>query len=90
MELIDTAGLRASADEAEAMGIAKSREAMADADVVVVVVDATVGMSAEDEALIAGLEGRARWWFGIRVIWLVVWPMVGFGLRRLRGMGLRS
>lgn len=59
VELIDTAGLRASADEAEAMGIAKSREAMADADVVVVVVDATVGMSGEDEALIAGLEGRA-------------------------------
>ena len=64
VELIDTAGLRASADEAEAMGIAKSREAMADADVVVVVVDATVGMTAEDEALIAGLEGRAS---------LVVW-----------------
>jgi tRNA modification GTPase len=59
VELIDTAGLRASVDEAEAMGIAKSREAMADADVVVVVVDATVGMSAEDEALIAGLSGRA-------------------------------
>jgi tRNA modification GTPase len=64
VELIDTAGLRAGADEAEAMGIAKSREAMADADVVVVVVDATVGMSVEDEALIAGLEGRAS---------LVVW-----------------
>jgi tRNA modification GTPase len=64
VELIDTAGLRASVDEAEAMGIAKSREAMADADVVVVVVDATVGMTAEDEALIAGLEGRAS---------LVVW-----------------
>jgi tRNA modification GTPase len=64
VELMDTAGLRASADEAEAMGIAKSREAMADADVVVVVVDATLGMSADDEALIAGLEGRAR---------LVVW-----------------
>ena len=59
VELIDTAGLRASVDEAEAMGIAKSREAMADADVVVVVVDATVGVSVEDEALIAGLEGRA-------------------------------
>jgi tRNA modification GTPase len=64
VELIDTAGLRVSADEAEAMGIAKSREAMADADVVVVVVDATVGMSAEDGALIAELEGRAT---------LVVW-----------------
>jgi tRNA modification GTPase len=64
VELIDTAGLRSSVDEAESMGIAKSREAMADADVVVVVVDATTGMSAEDEALIAGLSGRAS---------LVVW-----------------
>ena len=64
VELIDTAGLRAGADEAEAMGIAKSREAMADADVVVVVVDAMVGMTSEDEMLIAGLEGRAS---------LVVW-----------------
>ena len=41
VELIDTAGLREAADEAERMGIAKSREAMADADVVLLVVDAT-------------------------------------------------
>ncbi len=42
VELIDTAGLREAADEAERMGIAKSREAMADADVVLLVVDAAV------------------------------------------------
>jgi tRNA modification GTPase len=41
VELIDTAGLREAADEAERIGIAKSREAMADADVVLVVLDTT-------------------------------------------------
>ena len=59
VELVDTAGLRESVDEAERLGIAKSREAMADADVVLVVVDAAVGMSAEDEAVMEGLRGRA-------------------------------
>jgi tRNA modification GTPase len=60
VELIDTAGLRDSADEAEAMGIAKSREAMADADVVVVVVDASVGMGSEERVLVKDLAGRAH------------------------------
>jgi len=45
VELIDTAGLREGADEAERMGIARSREAMAEADVVLLVVDAAVGNS---------------------------------------------
>ncbi|MES2219418.1 MAG: tRNA uridine-5-carboxymethylaminomethyl(34) synthesis GTPase MnmE [Acidobacteriota bacterium] len=41
LELIDTAGLRTALDEAESMGIQKSREAFADADVVLLVLDAT-------------------------------------------------
>ncbi len=60
VELIDTAGLRDGEDvhEAERMGIAKSREAMADADVVLLVVDATTGgIRDEDEAVIAQAEG---------------------------------
>ena len=57
VELIDTAGLREAADEAERIGIAKSREAMADADVVLLVVDAAAGgTSEEDDAVLA----RAR------------------------------
>jgi tRNA modification GTPase len=66
VELIDTAGLRGAdeADEAERLGMARSREAMADADVVLVVVDAAMGMSEEDESVIAGLGERAS---------LVVW-----------------
>ncbi len=50
LDLIDTAGLRASADEAESLGIQKSREAIADADVVLLVLDATAAVLTEDEA----------------------------------------
>ena len=59
VELIDTAGLRHSADEAESLGIAKSREAMADADVVLLVLDATEPLHEEDQAAMATLAGRS-------------------------------
>jgi tRNA modification GTPase len=61
VELIDTAGLRAAMDEAEALGIAKSREALAEADLVLVVLDATADVNAEERELLAdaGLAGRA-------------------------------
>jgi tRNA modification GTPase len=58
VELIDTAGLRHSTDEAESLGIAKSREAMADADVVLLILDATAPPHEEDEAAIASLASR--------------------------------
>jgi tRNA modification GTPase len=58
VELIDTAGLRESTDEAESIGIAKSREAMAEADVVLLVLDATAPIHHEDEAAIATLATR--------------------------------
>ena len=66
VELIDTAGLRESTDEAERMGIAKSHEAMADADVVLLVVDAAAvqaagGISEEDRAVLErGNLGRSE------------------------------
>jgi tRNA modification GTPase len=58
VELIDTAGLRDSSDEAESLGIAKSREAMAEADIVLLVLDATIPPHEEDEATIASLTTR--------------------------------
>ena len=79
VELVDTAGLRESRDEAEAMGVAKSREAMADADVVLVVVDASVGMSGEDQALVEGLRGRAA---------IVVWNKCDLVAGDLSRMGV--
>jgi tRNA modification GTPase len=58
VELIDTAGLRISSDEAESLGIAKSREAMAEADVVLLVLDATTTPNEEDQTTIAALTSR--------------------------------
>ncbi|WP_348267614.1 tRNA uridine-5-carboxymethylaminomethyl(34) synthesis GTPase MnmE [Edaphobacter sp. DSM 109919] len=58
LELIDTAGLRDATDEAETIGIAKSREAMAEADIVLLVLDATAPLHAEDEAAIAAHTAR--------------------------------
>jgi tRNA modification GTPase len=58
VELVDTAGLRRALDEAESIGIAKSMEALADADLVLVVLDATQPVSAEDRELLAQIEGR--------------------------------
>jgi tRNA modification GTPase len=62
LRLIDTAGLRLAgespADEAEALGIARSHEALADADLVVVVLEATAGISKEEKELLQSLDGR--------------------------------
>ncbi|MEO6815416.1 MAG: tRNA uridine-5-carboxymethylaminomethyl(34) synthesis GTPase MnmE [Edaphobacter sp.] len=67
LELIDTAGLRDATDEAETIGIAKSREAMAEADIVLLVLDATAALHTEaataalhpeDEATIAAHTTR--------------------------------
>jgi tRNA modification GTPase len=62
VDLIDTAGLREASDEAERLGIAKSHEAMAEADVVLLVIDAGVGLSQEDRAVLAaGREVIVAW-----------------------------
>lgn len=58
IELIDTAGLREATDEAETIGIARSREAMADADLVLLVIDASAGLHPEDAATLTTLQGR--------------------------------
>jgi tRNA modification GTPase len=58
VELVDTAGLREAKNEAEAIGIRKSREMLADADVVLVVLDASVPLRHDEQDLIASLEGR--------------------------------
>jgi tRNA modification GTPase len=58
VELIDTAGLRTTADEAESYGIAKSREAMAEADVVLLVVAANEEWHGEDLSAMENAAGR--------------------------------
>ncbi len=58
MQLVDTAGIRQAVDEAESIGIRKSKEALADADLVLVVLDASQPVTAEDSELLALTEGR--------------------------------
>jgi tRNA modification GTPase len=51
IQLVDTAGIRQALDEAEAIGIRKSMEALADADLVFIVLDASQPATEEDEEL---------------------------------------
>ena len=58
LELVDTAGLREGLEEAEQMGIARSREALADAAIALVVLDATEPLNDEERRLLALVQGR--------------------------------
>ncbi len=58
VHLIDTAGLREAGNEAERLGIARSREAFADAGLVLLVLDSALPLHAEEEVLLASAMGR--------------------------------
>jgi len=58
LELVDTAGLREAREEAEQIGVARSREALADASLVLIVLDATQSLNDEERCLFAAVEGR--------------------------------
>jgi tRNA modification GTPase len=58
VKLIDTAGIRRALDEAESIGISKSMEALADADLVLVVLDTSEPNVSEDGELLQHVNGR--------------------------------
>jgi tRNA modification GTPase len=58
VELVDTAGMREPSDEAERIGIRKSRETLADAEMVLLVLDATAGPGQDEMELLAALAQR--------------------------------
>lgn len=58
VKLIDTAGIRRALDEAESIGIRKSMEALADADLVLVVLDSSQPTAPEDAELLQQVNGR--------------------------------
>jgi tRNA modification GTPase len=58
IRLIDTAGIRRAFDEAESIGIQKSREVLAEADMILVVLDASAPVTAEDHELLSLAESR--------------------------------
>lgn len=62
VELVDTAGLREAAGEVERIGITRSREAFAEAGLVLIVLDSTAltlgSLNNEEEALLRGAASR--------------------------------
>ncbi len=63
VRLVDTAGLRTALDEAESIGVRKTMEALADADIVLVVLDPTTMAAATaslDVDLLQETAGRER------------------------------
>jgi len=60
VRLVDTAGIRVGRDVVERLGIERSFQAMADADITLVVLDLSEALSDEDEKLLARAESGGR------------------------------
>jgi tRNA modification GTPase len=58
VRLVDTAGIRDALDEAESIGVRKSLEALAEAGLVLVVLDASQPPTPQDETLLRNLNSR--------------------------------
>jgi tRNA modification GTPase len=59
IELVDTAGVREALEEVERLGIARTHEALADAALVMIVLDSTEELNDDERRLLAAIEGRA-------------------------------
>lgn len=60
LKLIDTAGIRETDDEVEKIGVDRSRQAIQQADLILLVFNQSEKLTAEDEALIEVTEGQNR------------------------------
>lgn len=60
VRLIDTAGLRDASDEAERIGVDRAKKALETADAVLLVLDGSEDMTAEDEALLKETAEKTR------------------------------
>jgi tRNA modification GTPase len=61
VKFVDTAGIRAGQDLVETLGIERSYQAMADADVTLVIVDLAAPIHADDLTLMERARGQGRW-----------------------------
>jgi len=60
VRFVDTAGIREGQDRVEVLGIERSLQAMADADLTMVVLDGSVAPTVEDEQILERAEGQGR------------------------------
>ncbi len=58
LKLLDTAGIRETADVVERIGVERSRGAIADADLILMVVNSNEPLTDEERALIVQLQGK--------------------------------
>lgn len=58
LRLLDTAGIRHTEDVVERMGVERSRTSLAEADLLLLVLDGSQSLTAEDRALLADVQGR--------------------------------
>lgn len=59
VEILDTAGIRETADTIEAIGVERAKAASQEADLVLYVVDASRGLDSDDKAFLSALSGKA-------------------------------
>lgn len=60
LKLIDTAGIRETTDKVEAIGVERSRKAIEQADLVMLVLNSSEELTAEDLELVAATNGKKR------------------------------
>ncbi|MEO5925664.1 MAG: tRNA uridine-5-carboxymethylaminomethyl(34) synthesis GTPase MnmE [Bryobacteraceae bacterium] len=60
VRLLDTAGIREGQDVVESLGIERSYQAMVDADLTIVVLDASADVTPEDQALLSKAESHGK------------------------------
>jgi len=60
VSLIDTAGLRETTDTVESIGVERSRRAMIDADLVIVILDGSQELTAEDHEILDSTNDLSR------------------------------
>lgn len=58
LKLIDTAGIRETEDLVESIGIEKSKKAIEEAELILLLLDATVDLSDEDRSLLNSIKGK--------------------------------
>lgn len=58
LKIVDTAGIRETADIVEQMGVQRAREFVNRADLILLLLDASAPLTAEDKEVLALLEGR--------------------------------
>jgi tRNA modification GTPase len=60
LRFVDTAGIRETTDEVENIGVQKTRQAIADSDLRMLVIDASEGWQAEDKRLLEQIQPLGR------------------------------